>query len=378
VAGGGGNETLDYSLYGSPVTVNVGTPHGTSVGSFTGIKSLVGSIAPDTLQGPSGTISWQITGPGQGTLAGYAFSSFENLVGGSGNDTFNVAAGAAFTGSVNGSGGTGTLVGASAASGFSTWQVSGTNTGAFLNGAGSVTFIGIANLTGGAGSDSFQIGVSAVLTGKIVGGGGSDWLDDSAWTTPVSVNLSGATVGTLAASSATNVNGGAANGVSNVLNARGGSAGDTLIGGGGNILVGGGGKNTITDAYTGSAATGRSLLITGPGGSTLQGGGGGDILIGGTTLYDYNNAALAAILAEWRSADSYNTRFSRLEGQQSGGLNGAYDLTWGGTVLDNGASDTLTGSTTGLDWCFAQLSGVNLDTIVNLNKPGHEHVNNTL
>jgi hypothetical protein len=74
----------------------------------------------------------------------------------------------------------------------------------------------------------------------------------------------------------------------------------------------------------------------------------------------------------------YNTRFNRLEGLQSGGLNGAYDLIWGNTVLDNSASDKLTGSPTGLDWFFAQLSGTNLDKIMNLNKPSHEHVNNTL
>jgi hypothetical protein len=105
---------------------------------------------------------------------------------------------------------------------------------------------------------------------------------------------------------------------------------------------------------------------------------GRDILIGGKTAYDSNNAALMAILAEWQSGDDYATRYNRLEGLQGGGLNGAYDLIWGGTVSDDNAKDRLVGSTTGLDWFFAQLSGVNLDTLVNLNAPSHEHLNNTL
>jgi hypothetical protein len=366
VTGGGGTDTLDYSQYGAPVTVNLPTLSGTGVGSFAGIKNLLGGSAANTLQGPNATNAWQISGPGRGTVAGYSFSSFQNLIGGTGNDTFTVAAGAAFSGSMNGGGGTDTLVGASAASASSTWLVTGANAGTFQTGAGTVSFVGIANLTGGAGSDAFQIGVSGSLSGKIGGGGGSDWLDYSAWTAPVTVDL---TKGT-----ATAVTGG----VSAILNVRGGAGNDTLTGGGGNILVGGGGNNTLVDAYTGAAAGKRTLLIAGAGGSTLQAGGGGDILIGGTPLYDNHNTARAAILAEWQSGASYNTRFSCLAGLQSGGLNGAYDLIWGNTVLDNGASDTLVGSATGLDWFFAQLSGVNLDTILNLNKPGHEHVDNTL
>jgi hypothetical protein len=100
-------------------------------------------------------------------------------------------------------------------------------------------------------------------------------------------------------------------------------------------------------------------------------------LIGGTTSFDNHDAALAAILAEWQSGDSYNTRFDRLEGLQSGGLNGSNHLILGTTVKDDGAADVLNGGA-GFDWYFAQLSGKVVDKINGRNKPGHEHVNNTI
>src|SRR5439155_975818 len=91
-----------------------------------------------------------------------------------------------------------------------------------------------------------------------------------------------------------------------------------------NVLVGGGG----TDRLIGGQ--GRDILIGGAGQATLQAGSGGDILIGGTTDYDNNAAALAAFLAEWGSADSYATRVANL----SASLNPS-------TVHDNGLADKL-------------------------------------
>jgi hypothetical protein len=353
--------TAQVQVYGGGGANSV-TVNGRSSGTvFTVGASAVG-IGGVSISG-SGVGAWAVNGIGGSnkfTVTGSGLHAV--LSGGPKLDTFTVAAGVNFDGSIKGGSGVETLVGQSFSGGGSSWVLSGVNSGT-LNGA---PFTGIDDLVGGAGGDSFQFGPSGALHGKIVGGGGSDWLDYSAWTGGVNVNLVKGT-----ASAVTG-------GVSGILNVRGGAGNDTFTGGGGNIFVGGGGNNTLTDAYTGSAASGRSLLIGGSGGSTLKAGGGGDILIGGTTSYDGNNAALMAILAEWQSGDSYTTRFNCLEGLQGGGLNGAYHLIWGSTVLDNGARDRLTGSTTGLDWFFAQLSGVNRDSIVNLNMPGHEHVNNTL
>jgi alpha-L-arabinofuranosidase len=302
INGSSGSDTLNWSAYGSAVTVNLASKTATAVGGFSSISSLVGNSAATTLIGPNTAQTWAITGADAGTVGGYTFASFAHLVGGTGVQVFT------------------------------------------LSPAGSVS--------------------------SINGGGPGDWLDYSLFNSAVLVDLTGG--------SATGVNGGAAGAITNIANVRGGNGTDTLTGNGGNILIGGGGTNVLTDVYSGAAASGRSILIGGSGPSTLTSGSTGDILVGGTTSYDMNAAALAAILAEWQSGDDYNTRFYRLEGQESGALNGSYNLIWGNTVKANNDSDTLVGSTVGLDWFFAQLSGKNADVIDNLNVPGPEYVDNTL
>jgi hypothetical protein len=255
---------------------------------------------------------------------------------------------------IKGGTGTNTVVGPNSSN---TWLVSGTNSGSLDQ---IVSFSAVQNLVGGAGVDVFKVAAGKGVTGSINGGAGGDWLDYSAWTTPVAVNLvTGA--GTSIAGS-----------VSNIANVRGGSGNDTLTGGGGNILIGGAGSNILVDAYSGSAASGRSLLIGGSGSSSLTAGAAGDILIAGTTSYDANYAALQSILAEWQSADSYLLRFQRIEGLVTGGLNGKNKLVWGSTVKDNDLPGVLNGGA-GLDWFFAGGD----DTINNLNNPGTEHLDNT-
>ena len=104
------------------------------------------------------------------------------------------------------------------------------------------------------------------------------------------------------------------------------------------------------------------MLIGGLGRDTLTGGGGNAILIAGVTVYDSNEAALAAILAEWNSARDYATRTANLSGGGTGGrLNGDYflrvmntrDTT---TVFDDASPDTLVGSG-GQNWYFANVTG---------------------
>jgi hypothetical protein len=115
------------------------------------------------------------------------------------------------------------------------------------------------------------------------------------------------------------------------------------------VLVGGSNYSVL---YGGSA---RNLLIAGTGSGYLYAGSAGDILIGGTTSYDSNATALAYIMAEWDSSDSYSTRVKKIG--KGGGLNGAYVLN-GGTVSDNGLSDYLYGGA-GMDWFFAHTRGKN-------------------
>jgi Ca2+-binding RTX toxin-like protein len=127
-----------------------------------------------------------------------------------------------------------------------------------------------------------------------------------------------------------------------ILNVTGSSANNVLVGGGGTVRLLGG--------------QGRDILIGGAGQATLQAGAGGDILIGGTTDYDNNAAALAALLAEWGSADDYATRIARLIGSMSGGLNGGY-LLKASAVHGNGLADSLYGGP-GMDWFFASMMDV--------------------
>jgi hypothetical protein len=208
--------------------------------------------------------------------------------------------------------------------------------------------------------------VSSINGGGAPAGQG-DWLDYSGLSTAVTVNL--------ATGSATGVNGGAAGSVTNIQNVHGGSWNNTLTGNAqGNILIGGGsGTQTIT------GGTGRSLLIGGGAVAAITGGSGasatgGDILIGGTTSYDsdttVNLEALMAVFAEWQSADSYATRFSKIN---TGAIPGGSKLNYGTTVL--GGNSKLTGatgaSTPAVDWFFAGAS----DKI--FGQEVGEHLNNT-
>ena len=53
-------------------------------------------------------------------------------------------------------------------------------------------------------------------------------------------------------------------------------------------------------------------MIGASGASTLRGNGGDDILISGYTVYDANDAALWAIMAEWTSSNNFTQRVADL------------------------------------------------------------------
>jgi len=78
-------------------------------GGFSNIEGFVGGTAANTLTGPNTTSAWQITSANAGTVNGNAFSVFQNLVGGSGNNTFAFSNGASVSGSINGGSGSNTL-----------------------------------------------------------------------------------------------------------------------------------------------------------------------------------------------------------------------------------------------------------------------------
>jgi Ca2+-binding RTX toxin-like protein len=89
-------------------TVNLGT-HAASqiwlgaVGGFANINKLVGSAsAADTLTGSNANTDWVISAANGGKAGSVGFSGFENLVGGSGVDSFRFLAGGSLTGTLDG------------------------------------------------------------------------------------------------------------------------------------------------------------------------------------------------------------------------------------------------------------------------------------
>ena len=362
IDGGGGVNTLDYSASTGPVTVNLLTGSATGIGgTFANVSNFVGSLsAADTLSGPAGTNAWLISGVNAGAVAGNTFQSFENLVGGPGNDSFAFQPGAGVSGNIDGgagvntldysalagpitvnlqahtapgiggtfsdisnfvgSAGSDTLVGPNATT---TWNVTGPNSG---NVAGN-TFSSFENLTGGSGDDTFALYDGGSLSGKVDGGAGSNTLDYSNYSGPVVVNL--------ALNTATGYAGGAYN-ITGII----GGAGD-------NMFVG----NSLNNFFKGG--TGRNILIGGGGADTLIGGGGDSLLIGGTTAYDTNAVALNAIFAEWTRKDlSFEQRVADLisPGNNPRSLNGVYTLDKK-HVFDDAAADKLSGGA-GLVWAF--------------------------
>ena len=239
LTGTGGDElSLDPTILsaGVPLTYQ-GSPSGS-------IQSLAGSNDP--------TDTWNITGPGAGTLDGIVtFSQIGQVYGGQGNTTFLIEP---FSGGSNL-----TLAGGTAATTAITslgqsggtadsWQVTGANAGT-LN--GDITFSNVGEIVGGNNTSTFSI---QPFTGgsnlSLFGGTGTSTLDYSAFTTAINVDL---TQGT-----ATNL--GFVTGVENVT---GGSGNDTITGddqnnfinggAGDNTLSGGGGDDTF--AFSGSWGT---------------------------------------------------------------------------------------------------------------------------
>jgi Ca2+-binding RTX toxin-like protein len=398
VNGGPGNDTFSITDSGLAARLNGGANNDTFIVG-TGVffdGRIDGGTGVDTLAGGDMTNRWTISGSNTGNLNGTPFTGIENLTGGAASDTFVFRPGGEVSGLVNGGAGSDSLnyagygrpilvdlatstapgldnftgiesfVGSSAADTLAgtdaptTWRITANNGGTVAWATGAYTFHSFENLLGGAGDDTFKLSNGRGFAGTIDGGGGTNTLDYSSYTTAVAVALADSGFGT-----ATNVMGG----VVNIQNVSGGTGNDTLTGnsgdnllrgnagddvlnggsGGNDILVGGAGNDALT------AGPGRSLLFGGTGADTLLGGGGDDLLIAGTTHYDANTSALLAIMAEWKRTDAdYSTRIAHL--RTGGGLNGTIKLN-SSTVYNDTSADLLTGGA-GQDWFWGNLSEI--------------------
>jgi hypothetical protein len=325
VQGLNGTTTFNYpSSSGAPsLTLNVNDSADT-----TGRTMTLSTITPSFDPVPYGDIS----GLAPGSIKfEYDDTVVANVRLGSGNNQVTLADLPTTRVNVDGGTGTNTLIGPDAGA---TWTVTAANAGV----VGKAHFKEFQNLLGGSGNDSFRLNDGVGVAGVIDGGGGSNWLDYSAYTTGVTVDL---TAGTAT---------GAAAGIANLQNVTGGAGDDLLMGNSvGNILIGGGGNDTLI------GGSGRSLLIGGAGSDTITGGANGDIVIGDSTTFDAKHAVLLSILGEWQRIDeTYAQRLANLRSGSSG-LNGSHHLIFGKSVLDDGSVDTLTGdpgSSSDPDWFF--------------------------
>jgi hypothetical protein len=131
----------------------------------------------------------------------------------------------------------------------------------------------------------------------------------------------------------------------------GGSGNDVFYADSGNsVLVGGSGNNVLV------SGRGDNILIAGCGGrNEILGTQGNNVEVGGSASCQTNEAALAAIMAEWSSGDAYATRVGRIDGTIGGGLNGSWDLD-AGTISHGAGYDYLFGGI-GQNTYFARQTG---------------------
>jgi hypothetical protein len=181
----------------------------------------------------------------------------------------------------------------------------------------------------GAGDDVFKVtDFTNAPTLTLDAGGGTNTLDYSTYKGNVQAILP------------LGVATGFAGGIKNIENVTGSQGNNLLVGDANpNVLIGG---------------TGRNVIIGGAGADTLDASGAtsDNILIGGTTDFDTNLAALDVIFAEWTRTDlAFRDRFSDLSNGSNGvgatplnKVNGQMILLTNTTVHADTSPDTLTGS----------------------------------
>src|SRR5205085_1192753 len=133
-------------------------------GGFSNIKNFVGGGGSDTITGRDLVTTFDVTGTNSGSITdtsgAFMFSSFENLTGGSDDDTFHLATGGSLTGSIDGGDGSNTLSYFGRPSSLTAVTVNlQTSTATDIGG----TFAGIGDFVGGSGSDTI-VGRDLVTT----------------------------------------------------------------------------------------------------------------------------------------------------------------------------------------------------------------------
>jgi len=220
--------SISLAAYTTTVEVNLQSYNITGVtGTYSDIRNFTGgtSLQDRLIARDSQTNNWEITGQDSGTINTneVIFAGLEKLTGGTGTDTFTIAAGAAVTGQVDGATGTNTLDYSSYASAIefdlaeqtatatggyaniailtgssastdvivgpiadTTWTVNAANGGTV---ASVLTFTDIEQLSGNSMADTFVLASGGSLDGLISGGSGWDKLNCASQTTAMALNL---------------------------------------------------------------------------------------------------------------------------------------------------------------------------------------------
>lgn len=327
INGGNGTDKLNYSAYTTAVAVNLAASSATGTAGISSIETVAGSsTANGTLTGANTANSWTISGTNSGTLNSVGFSNINNLVGGSGTDSFTYSGGS--VSSINGGAGSDTII-ASAVSADITADIT-SNNGGTLAGGVAASFSAVENLTTGAGNDVFNLSNGQGLSGAINAGAGQDTLNYGAYTSGVFANL-----GTGAA---TNINGGAISGVSGIENVIGGSGNDSLTGDNlANVLIGNAGNDTLT------GGDGNDILIGGAGADSLNGGNGIDLLFGGYTSFDNSIGDLNSLIADWNTGAATSATAAKAGVTDGNGTQLILSGTGQNVINDSSVGDQLTG-----------------------------------
>lgn len=88
INGGSETDTLDFSSFTTPVSVNLGTTSATQVDKFSSIESVIGGTDGDTLLGTDGNDQFLVDRDNGGFLNSGSFDGFEILRGQAGTDRF--------------------------------------------------------------------------------------------------------------------------------------------------------------------------------------------------------------------------------------------------------------------------------------------------
>lgn len=178
IDGGAGLDTVDQSAQSGVVNVLLGAT------GFSSIETFIGNNTSSTLSGDNIANTWAITGSNSGTIGTVNFTGFNNLLGNNNSDSFSLNGGN-ISGTVDGGAGSDTIV---ADNTSNSWTITTADGG---NVTGISAFSGIENLTGNTQDDSFVFADGSSISGVVDGATGSDSVDQSAQSGIVTVTLGG-------------------------------------------------------------------------------------------------------------------------------------------------------------------------------------------